>query len=52
MTITFRDSIGYVSVTLEPGTVIDFFDGKAYFTDGNDRDYTIMAADVVSIAAD
>ena len=46
MTVIYRDEIGIVSVTLpddDSGRTIDFCDGYAYFTAG-DQDYRITVS--------
>ena len=51
MTVIYRDEIGIVSVTLpddELGRTIDFCDGFAYFTVGN-QDYRIAISALVQI---
>ena len=51
MTVIYRDEIGIVSVTLsddELGRTIDFCDGYAYFTAG-DQDYRISISALVQI---
>lgn len=46
MTITYRDDIGMVQVSVEGG--IDFLDGKAYFDDG-EQDYRIPITNILQI---
>lgn len=51
ITVIYRDEIGIVSVTLpddELGRTIDFCDGYAYFTAG-DQDYRIKISALVQI---
>lgn len=50
MIITYRDSLGYVGVTVSEGG-IDFVDGFAYFGSEN-HDYKIMADRIVCIRED
>lgn len=46
MTITYRDDIGMVQVTVGGG--IDFLNGEAYFDDG-EQDYRIPIASILQI---
>lgn len=48
MQIVYRDDLGYIEVTLPDDEIIDFCDGKAYFTDGN-KDYEIAITAIARI---
>lgn len=49
MQVTYRDNLGYITVTLDAyGDGVSFFDGFAWFSDG-ERDYKIPVANLESI---
>ena len=47
--IGFRDDGGYVLLNLSMYPIIDFADGKAYFTDDDGKGYRIPIDRLVSI---
>ena len=49
MTVTYRDELGVVSVEIDKEYGVVFVDGKAYFTDGNDENYSISIGHLTSI---
>ena len=52
MYIVYRDALGTVRMELEPGCVISFCDGKAYFSAREDyfyHDMVVSVGDIVEI---
>lgn len=48
MTVTYRDELGVVSVSINADGV-QFGINKAYFTDENGKDYTVSIEHLISI---
>ena len=50
MIVTYQDELGLVSVKINNLYGVTFFEGKAHFTDENDKDYKINIEHIIRIA--
>ena len=52
MTVTFKDELGVISVSIDKGFGVHFGTDKAYFTDEDGKDYKVKIEYIISITAE
>lgn len=52
MTVTFKDEIGVISVSIDKKYGVQFGIDKAYFTDEDGNDYKVNIEYIISISAE